>query len=87
MTNDEVLPLVRELGVANAGTALVALLSVVAPSFVLPVSISAALFFGAAGVNHLAGRDRSLYENVAKVSDIFITVVLVASVGSTFLSR
>ena len=34
MTNDEALPLVRELGVANVGTALVALLSIVAPSFV-----------------------------------------------------
>jgi hypothetical protein len=87
MTNDEALPLVRELGVANVGTAFVALLSIVAPSFVLPASISAALFFGAAGVTHLAGQDRSPYENIAMVSDIFITVVLVAFVGCTFLSR
>jgi hypothetical protein len=55
--------------------------------FVLPASISAALFFGVAGVTHLAGRDRSLNENIAMVSDIFITVVLDAFVGSTFLLR
>jgi hypothetical protein len=87
MTNDEALPLVRELGIANAGTALVALLSIVAPSFVLPASISAALFFGAAGVTHLAGRDRSRHETIAMVSDIFIAVVLVVCVASTLLSR
>jgi hypothetical protein len=79
------LPLVRELGAANVGTALVAMLSIVSPSFVSPAS--AALFFGAAGITHLAGRNRSLYENIAMVSDIFITVVPVAFVGSTFLSR
>ena len=87
MTDDAALPLVRELGMANAGTALVALLSIVAPGFVLPVSISAAWFFGAAGMAHLAGRDRSRNENIALLSDIFIAVVLVAFIGSSLLSR
>ena len=73
---DEALPLVRELGVANVATAAVGLLSLVFPSFTLPVAISACIFYGVAGVRHVAERDRSRNENIAMVSDIFLCLVL-----------
>ena len=75
-TNDEVLPLVRELGAANLSVAVVALLSLAKPDFVLPVAIYATIFYGVAGVRHFAERDRSRNENVAMGSDLFMALVL-----------
>lgn len=76
MKSEEALPLVRELGVANFGTAVIGLLSLVMPTFILPVSIAAGIFYGVAGIRHMFGRDRSRNENIAMVSDLFIFVVL-----------
>ena len=85
MQGDEALPLVRELGVANLASGVVGLASVAAPGFVLPAAISAGIFYGVAGVRHLAERARSLNESVAMVSDLFIAVVLAAFVGLTLI--
>ena len=78
MRGDDALPLVRELGVANLTTGIVGLASLAAPSFVLPVAISAGLFYGIAGVRHISERNRSRNETVALVSDLFMFVVLAA---------
>jgi hypothetical protein len=75
-TSDEVLPIVRELGVANFSAAVVALLSLAMPSFVLPAAISAAIFYGIAGIRHFAERDRSPNENIALGSDLFMASLL-----------
>ena len=76
MQGDEALPLVRELGVANLATGLVGLLSILAPSFVAPVAISAGIFYGVAGLRHVFEAHRSLNETVAMVSDLAIFLVL-----------
>ena len=78
MRGDDGLPLVRELGVANLATGIVGLASLAAPSFVLPVAISAGLFYGIAGVRHISEPNRSRNETVALVSDLFMFVVLAA---------
>ena len=83
MSTDEALPVIRELGVANLATALVGLLSLTAPSFLLPVAISAGLFYGVAGVRHATERHRSLNENVAMASDLFLFAILAAFVALT----
>ena len=80
MKGDEALPLVRELGVANLATGVVGLASIAAPGFVLPVAISAGIFYGVAGVRHVQEPSRSLNETVAMVSDLFIAAVLAAFV-------
>ena len=84
--SDEALPLVRELGVANLATGVVGLASIAAPSFVLPVAISAGIFYAVAGIRHVSEQARSLNETVAMVSDLFIAVVLAAFVVLTLLS-
>jgi hypothetical protein len=63
--SSEALPLVRELGIANFATGVVGLASLRASSFVLPVAISAAIFYGVAGIRHVAERGRSRNETVA----------------------
>jgi hypothetical protein len=76
ISGDEALPLVRELGAANVATAAVGLLSLAFPGFTVPVAISACIFFCVAGIRHMAERDRSRNENIAMVSDIFLSLIL-----------
>ncbi len=78
MQGDEALVLVQELGIANLCAAVVALASIAAPSFVLPAALSAAIFYGVAGVRHMFETGRSRNETVAMVSDLFLAAVLVA---------
>ncbi|MGC1583397.1 MAG: DUF6790 family protein [Candidatus Acidiferrales bacterium] len=84
--SDDVLPLVRELGVANFATGTVGLLSIIKPSFILPVAIAAAIFYGIAGVRHVAPRGKLRNENIAMVSDLFAFVVFAAYVGFVVLT-
>ena len=77
----DVLPLIRELGIANVATGVVGLLSLAMPSFVLPVAISAGIFYGVAGVRHALETHRSANENIAMVSDLFVFAVLAVYVG------
>lgn len=81
---DAALPLVREIGMANLAIAVVALLSIVRPAFVLPAAIYATLFFGFAGLGHLREPSRSLNETVAMVSDLGLAALLVAFVAWSF---
>ena len=85
-TSGDVLPIIRELGLANFSTGVVALLSLAMPSFVLPAAISAAIYYGVAGVRHFAERDRSRNENIAMGSDLFMALVLMFFVGARWLS-
>jgi hypothetical protein len=87
ISGDEALPLVRELGVANFATATVGLLSLMFPTFILPVAISACIFYGVAGVRHVAERDRSRNETIAMVSDIFLALVLAIYLIARAISR
>jgi len=86
MSTDEALPVIRELGVANAATAVVGLLSLFMPAFLLPVAISAGLFYGIAGLKHLAASKRSLNEHVAMASDLFLAAILAGFVASRALA-
>jgi hypothetical protein len=83
LDGDAAAPLVRELGVANFGAGLVGLLSLASPSFVLPVAISAGLFYGFAGVQHWVERPKTRNEAIAMVSDLFLAAVLAAVVAYT----
>ena len=84
--SSEALPLVRELGIANLATGVVGLASLLAPSFVLPVAVSAAIFYGVAGARHVAERSRSKNETVAMISDLFIFAVLAFFVGASIVT-
>jgi hypothetical protein len=72
------LPLVRELGVANISIAVVALLSLAISTFVIPAALYAAIFYGIAGIRHVAEQNRSFNENIAMASDLYISVLFIA---------
>ncbi|MDQ6433979.1 hypothetical protein RB623_07960 [Mesorhizobium sp. LHD-90] len=84
MKSAEALPVVRELGVANFSIGTVGVLSLLAPSFVLPVAIAAGIFYGVAGVRHAMQPARSRNETVAMVTDLFAFFVLAAFVAWTY---
>jgi hypothetical protein len=75
--SNDALPFVRELGIANFALGVVGILSIVRPDFVLPVAIASCLFYGIAGVRHATDRQKGVKQNVAMVTDVFVTVVLV----------
>ena len=76
LKNGEALPIVRELGVANFGTGVVGTVSLARPGFVLPIAISAAIFYGVAGLRHAVAAKRTLNETIAMVSDLFVCLAL-----------
>jgi len=75
MKTDEALPIVRELGVSNFAVGAAGVVSLWVPSFIVPVALVAAIFYGVAGVTH-AVKIRSMNEIVAMVSDFWVAAVL-----------
>ena len=67
---------VRELGFANAAIALLALLSLAWPAFLVPAALAGAVFLGLAGVQHACVAERNGKESIAMVSDLGLAVVL-----------
>jgi hypothetical protein len=85
--SDVVLPFVRELGVANLSTGIVGIASLFRPDFVLPIAIIAAIFYGVAGVRHATDRVRGKNQNIAMVSDIFVSLIYLAYIVFVLLGR
>jgi hypothetical protein len=83
ITSDEVLPLVRELGVANFAVGVAGMIALACPGFVLPVAVITGIFYGVAGVRHIVARHRMRNEAIAMVSDLFVGLIMAAYVGST----
>ncbi len=81
ITSADALPLVRELGVANFATGIAGIASLAKPSFVLPVAIIAGIFYGVAGIRHVAEKGKSRNENIAMISDLFVFLVFAAYLG------
>jgi hypothetical protein len=81
----EVHVLVRELGGANLATGVLGLASLVAPGFVLPTAIGAAIFYTVAGVEHVRATHRGRNESIAMISDFFIAIILAGFVVGTLL--
>lgn len=76
---------IRELGIANFCVGLIGMLSLLYPPFVLPAAIYGALFYGIAGVRHVAEKNKSANENLTTVSDLFVFAVLAGYVALTLI--
>jgi hypothetical protein len=48
------------------------------PTFVLPLAIIAAIFYGVAGIRHAIEKHRNENENIAMVTDFFAALVFCA---------
>jgi len=76
MKGAEALFFVRELGFANVAMGSVGLASQASPSWVTPVAMLGAIYYGLAGINHCFHKDRNKLQNLALVSDLCAAVVL-----------
>ena len=77
--------IVREIGFGNLAMGTLGILSLFFPDFLVPAAIAGGLFFGLAGIGHLARKDRNLKEQIALVSDLGIFLVLATFVASRLL--
>ncbi|MGO8757274.1 MAG: hypothetical protein ACLQG3_04040 [Terracidiphilus sp.] len=78
MKTEEALPIIREHGIGNFAVGVAGVASLWVPGFIVPVALIAAIFFGVAGVFHVAAKTRSMNENIAMVSDFWVALVLAA---------
>ena len=76
MKTDEALPVIRELGIANFAAGVLGVASIWATSFVLPVAIWGAIFYGVAGAQHVTQKGKSGNETLAMATDLFAFVAL-----------
>jgi hypothetical protein len=72
----DALLVVRELGFANTAVGVAGLGSLLASSWVTPVALTGAIFYGLAGINHCFHHNRNALENLALVSDLFAALIL-----------
>jgi len=64
---------------------LVSVASIVRPDWVLPAAIVTGLYYGLAGIRHIANTGRNRIETWATVSDLWIFVVLAAYAVTTLV--
>jgi hypothetical protein len=76
LQSDESLFLVRELGFANAAIGSAGIASLLIPSWVAPLALIGAIFYGLAGINHCLHGPRNPLQNLALASDLFAALVL-----------
>ena len=84
-TSEDALLFIRELGAANLATGVVGITSEAQPTFILPVAIAAAVFYGVAGIRHFTDSGRTRIQNVVMITDLFVSLVLVTYVGHLVL--
>ncbi|HEX3675713.1 MAG TPA: hypothetical protein VHU87_15690 [Rhizomicrobium sp.] len=78
LQDDDALPIVRELGLANISMGALGLLSLALPAMTLPAAIVGGLYYGLAGALHIGRGEKNFYERFAMVTDLLIFVLLAA---------
>jgi hypothetical protein len=68
--------LVRELGFANTAIGVTAMCSVFFTGWIPACALAGAIFYGFAGINHLAHKNRNRLQTTAMISDLFAAAVL-----------
>lgn len=76
--NSESHVIVRELGIANICTGLLAIISLFTPSWRLPAAFVGGLFLGLAGIQHAIKGPISANEKLAMVTDLLVFLIMVA---------
>ena len=71
-----VLPIVREIGLANLSMGTLGILSLVREEWVVPAAIVGGLYYGLAGFLHLPRKNKNAKEKVAMVSDGLVAGLL-----------
>lgn len=73
------LPIVREIGFGNLSLGTVGILCLFRREWIIPIAIVGGLYFGFAAIGHLPQNKKNPRENLAMISDAFVSFVLLAS--------
>jgi hypothetical protein len=76
---------IRELGFANLAIGTVALSIAFNTEWIVPAAIAGAIFYGAAGLQHVTKKPATTMEAVALASDLFMALVCVGFLIGSFL--
>ncbi len=76
-TEPEAEKLVAEIGFANLGIGLIALISLILPGWLTPAAIAGGVFLGLDGIKHITNTGRSGNENLALATDLVVTAAVV----------
>lgn len=68
--------IVQELGFANVGIGLAAIIGAWVPGWAVPVAVAPAIFLLAAGIRHIVKPNKNTKELVATLTDLLVGVVL-----------
>ncbi len=68
--------IVRELGFANTAIGSAGVISLFLVGWTAPLAVVGAIFYGLAGINHVAHQKRSKIQNAAMTSDFYAAAVL-----------
>ena len=79
LPDDSALPIVRELGMANASFAALGLCSLIVPTWRVPAILVGGVYYGLAAAGHAAKKPSTKNELVALVSDILVFLGLAAA--------
>jgi hypothetical protein len=74
------LAIVRELGFANLSMGLLGLCSLVRAGWIVPAALAGGLYYGFAGIGHVFRDNKNAKEHMAMVSDLLISLLLLAIV-------
>jgi hypothetical protein len=84
ISGEKVWILVRELGAANVGIGLVAIVSLWKTAWQSPAALAGGLFLGFAGILHGANKHREIEENLAMYSDLFVAAIVLVFFFKSF---
>jgi len=76
--------LVREIGFGNLAIGTLGLSTIAAAGWTLPAALAGGLYYGLAGLGHIARGKRNTIENVALISDMLAFLLIAAVVVTSF---
>lgn len=76
---------IRELGFANMAIGAVAMSVIFNSEWLVPAAIAGAIFYGAAGLQHITKKPATTFETVALASDLFMSAVCIVFLLTYFL--
>jgi hypothetical protein len=77
---------VTELGMGNMALGAIGIASLWFPAWIMPAAVAAAIFFGLAGVKHVANKGKNRLEMFATVSDLWAALVFALFIIGTALA-
>lgn len=87
VTDHKAQSLVQEIGFGNLSIGMFGVLSLFEPQWIVPAAITGSLFYGLAGLKHLLEPARNRSRNIAMISDLWLSLVLVFYLCAAFFQN